>query len=376
MYLPLQLVRMFTIVFSDEGGGEVYYHQIDNGSYDDASDITFDLDSDFAFSPWSQSYYASYDNIGVNPVNLIVEDEAGNTSSCPLDITVKVMPNGWAHYSLDGCPPPVPDYDEATGTFSITAEGCYSSAYYRPNDPQPVFYNSECSDSEIIAEITNLQGQGWAGIFISQPRDESSKMIQLLINGAGLARLEFRSSEGGTAYANTFQSFGKNWMKMTRNGNQVTAYLSADGQNWDLVFTSVLQLSTCAYYGFSAMNATPTGTFSADFENVSVNSIGALAMPDNEAPIPQVSFEQEPSISVYPNPATEEAFVDLSAFTGKKVQLSLLNINGQVVRNFPIEAVQHPTQVLNLDGLREGTYLVRMVSGQEQSTTKLVILGY
>jgi hypothetical protein len=73
------------------------------------------------------------------------------------------------------------------------------------------------------------------------------------------------------------------------------------------------------------------------------------------------------SVNVYPNPATD--VLNVEASNGFQ-QVTLINITGQVVRNIELEAGKTS---IDLNGLRNGVYFVRIETEKGITTRKVVI---
>jgi hypothetical protein len=76
-------------------------------------------------------------------------------------------------------------------------------------------------------------------------------------------------------------------------------------------------------------------------------------------PEQQVEFRFEKAYSIIPNPAQNEAFVDLTLLTNRKdVTLTVTNMYGQTVLTKQIEEVRTNFERLDLAALGEGVYFV------------------
>jgi hypothetical protein len=78
-------------------------------------------------------------------------------------------------------------------------------------------------------------------------------------------------------------------------------------------------------------------------------------------------------VTVYPNPTSDRIHI-LSRSAGSPIQLSIINLSGQVIWN---ETVHNPEGGLNiqvdLSTFRMGIYLLRIQSGDEVSVRKIVL---
>ncbi len=71
-----------------------------------------------------------------------------------------------------------------------------------------------------------------------------------------------------------------------------------------------------------------------------------------------VRFDAIPAIGLYPNPAADELFVDLSKFAGQKVELSLMNNLGQRVLAETVQKAGDGAHRIDLSTIHSGSYRV------------------
>jgi hypothetical protein len=129
--------------------------------------------------------------------------------------------------------------DEATGTYSITGSG---ADVWGSSDQFHYGYRELTGDGEIVARVVD-NGTGsnnWAkgGVMIRETLDANSKhMIAALTGseGGGIA-FQGRPETGGNSmsYHGDITASPPYWVKLTREGNTITAYCSADGVEWTL----------------------------------------------------------------------------------------------------------------------------------------------
>lgn len=318
------------------------------------------------------------DQIGtVVPVTVVVQDGAGNMDQCIANVEVGGLPCGFS-FDPDGinCPDGnTADYDAVNETFTITSEGCYDPAFYSPNDSHGFIQTDLCGDGEIIAEITDVTGNGWAGITMRETLLSGSKMLQLMIDGSFLTMRELRQSTGGIAFAHQFQTNGKNWLRLTRSGNIFGAYHSTDGVNWSAVLITQIQMSNCIYIGLVTANKAPSGSVTGTFANVGIMGGGIpLSSPEQTGQVDMI-YQHQPEVSIYPNPSTGETFVDLDAYLGQKANIRIFNSAGQLVDMLEIDEVQIPTQRLEMNQYQNGLYLIQIqAEGFEMVTKKLTLM--
>jgi hypothetical protein len=78
----------------------------------------------------------------------------------------------------------------------------------------------------------------------------------------------------------------------------------------------------------------------------------------NKEPESMISTILPQAINLYPNPANNYVMLDLTSLSGKEVQIDLHDNLGRNVRHIDLDEVQTPLHRIELDGLREGHYVV------------------
>jgi hypothetical protein len=81
------------------------------------------------------------------------------------------------------------------------------------------------------------------------------------------------------------------------------------------------------------------------------------------------------SLSVYPNPTTNTAFVNLNVTsTVNQAYVQVYNVNGQLVRNLNVGQLTPGSHKIDLgvESLSNGTYVVKTFAGNASGTAKLI----
>jgi hypothetical protein len=77
---------------------------------------------------------------------------------------------------------------------------------------------------------------------------------------------------------------------------------------------------------------------------------------------------------LFPNPATREVWLDLSAFEGRAVAVQLIDLRGAAIRHYTVDEAGHDPLHLELDALAAGLYFVQIkADGEAGQTLKLVV---
>lgn len=311
------------------------------------------------------------------PVLVTTEDASGNPASCTAMVTVDGLPCGWKidPAGINCGDSSEADFDSGANVFSLTSEGCYDPNYYSNTDSHGFVNRTLCGDGEIVAQITGVTGNGWAGISMREGVGASDKMIQLSIDGSFLTKREMRMTPGGLAFNHQFQTQGKNWLKLTRTGDTFGAYHSLDGINWAPVIITNILMSDCIKIGLFTENTAPTGSLTASFSNVSIGSGGNTLSAPVVNPLDEVLSNDRPEVQVYPNPSTGEVFINLAKYSERETNVRVFNGNGQLLETLNIKAVEVPTQRLELDQYQNGLYMIQIqAEGLETVTKKLTIM--
>lgn len=263
-------------------------------------------------------------------------------------------------------------FDPETETYTLTSEGCYAPGYYSTTDAYGFIGSTLCDDGEIIAEVTDVAGNGWAGIIMRDGTTASDRMIQLSIDGANLTKREMRVSPGSPAFAHQFLTQGKTWLRLTRQGSQFAAFHSVDGINWGTVAIVSIPMNSCIDVGLISENASPSGSVTGTFANVVINdtegsgSSMPLQAPAVTAPVP------ESQVQVYPNPVSELLTIAFPTETTAPQQLRLVDVNGRTVRELSLDAGAW-TAELNGKGLPAGVYVLQVPGDKENLSFKIMV---
>lgn len=365
---PVAACLDYTVEFNGESDLPIASEDVwdEMGSSDNCEEVNFvDLTPD----------QVNCSQVGqVIPVTLTVDDASGNTGQCTAMVTVGGLPCGWsAPPGGVNCAGNEADYNSSTGSFSVTNEGCYDPNYYSATDAHGYAGMALCGDGEIIAQITEVNGNGWAGISMREGLSASAKMIQLSIDGNALTKRELRQSTGGIAFNHLFQTQGHNWLRITRSGNSFTAYRSTNGVNWSVVITVSIAMQNCIEIGLITENSAATGSVTGVFENVSIS--GGSGSLQSAIHVDQPGATHVGDWSVFPNPTNGILMADLSAYTGQKGAIRVYNNLGQLVKEVPLNTIEVPMQRIDLSAQQAGLYMLRLqVDGELKQGRKVMVV--
>lgn len=312
------------------------------------------------------SVVVSCEDLGmIIPVLVTVEDDAGNEGTCTANITVDGLPCGWMNTFGIGCTGTnAADYDVPTETFFLDSDGCVPGFPYTGDDLSFIKYEL-CGDGEIIAEVTDIAGgQGFAGIMMREDLDEGSPKVSIATNRVNKIRKDYRVLPDYPAWPQEVLSYDKHWLRIERVGNVFKAYASTDGATWYPYLFVQVMMEECIQIGLFMYNEKPMTTITASFENVTVTEEGMPLINVPRTVALGENLEAPPTLHTYPNPASSELTVDMSAFVGQPVSARLVDQYGQLRSSFQQESVDAQL-IFPVNSFNPGIYYLEVeVSGQ------------
>jgi hypothetical protein len=136
-----------------------------------------------------------------------------------------------------------------------------------------------------------------------------------------------------------------------------------------VISTNIL-MNSCIDIGLYAENKTANGSMTATFENVQMNGAAPLA-----APTPSnidIAAEMEPAINAYPNPASNEAWIDLGSRHDAQTNIAVFNHLGQLVQQISASAIDSPLIELPVQNWENGLYWIEVRMKEALVTKRLV----
>ncbi|MBN1804080.1 MAG: hypothetical protein JW837_02400 [Sedimentisphaerales bacterium] len=268
-----------------------------------------------------------------NTVDPFVSELALDT---PADLTI----NGIRNLSImfRGAAAPEPSegsasIDPNTGIFTVTGSG---ADIWGSSDQFHFGYRQLTGDGEIVARVlSNGEGSNtWAkgGVMIRETLAPNSKHMIMAMTGGDGGGIAFqgRPTTGGNSSGlhGDITASPPYWVKLTREGNTITAYASADGVTWDL-FTDTspdnsggamsnpidVEMADPVYIGLFVTSHAAGELRTYEFDNVSIigdisatnitTDIGLGEVGNAAAPIYAAIEDSTGAIAtvVHPNPA-------------------------------------------------------------------------
>jgi regulation of enolase protein 1 (concanavalin A-like superfamily) len=185
------------------------------------------------------------------------------------------MPSGWTSADI-GSVGAAGSASYSNGTYTISGSGADFSG---TADAFHYVYSTLSGNGTIVAEVSDETGgnnSAKAGIMFRDGTAANAREVSLSLDPTGLAHFDSRTSAGAnTSYSSVGGLSSTEWLKLVRNGNTITAYLSSNDSTWTTVSSATLSLDTALQVGL-AVTAHDAGKIeTATFSNVSVTGTTA-----------------------------------------------------------------------------------------------------
>ena len=140
----------------------------------------------------------------------------------------------------------------------------------------------------------------------------------------------------------------------------------------DITIHDNSSLSICHVQSICDYLASPNGTV-----EIYNNATGCNSQPEVETACLNSSEQnivKENCFSIYPNPITEKAIINLDGVFYEKFQIEVFNINGikVITRNFSLQKSNQQELVLGMDGFPAGMYFIKLNADQKVFTQKIM----
>ena len=184
----------------------------------------------------------------------------------------QVLPAGWESNDV-GAVPLDGTASASGGTFTVKGSG---ADVWGTADAFHFAWTSLASDGSIVARVASLSGsEDWAkaGVMMRLTLDAGSAQAFMLVSvGKGLA-FQRRTVTGGGS-TDTYGGAGPapKWVKLSRNGDVITASASLDGVSWWVVGSDALSISGTVEVGLAVTSHSTSSSATATFDNVRVSS--------------------------------------------------------------------------------------------------------
>ena len=312
------------------------------------------------------------------PVTVTVTDESDNVIACTSSVTIAGLPCGWSQdpNGINCNNGNSIAFNPMSNIWTATSTNCFSGNPFN-SDAMAFAQQTLCGNGSITAQVTGISGTalGWAGVSMRENNSGGAKKAQLLTNLSNFSRREFRTVTGGSAIPQQFLSTNRYWLRLVRSGNQFSMHVSADGVTWFFAGAQNIVMASCIEVGLVLTNYTSNSTVTATFSNVTVVGSGSSLTMGDHASLDQLN-QKTTEVTIYPNPAQSEAWIEIDGYTGEDVNISIRDINGRVIYQQGAVHQGSSRQRIDLSGMTSGIYLVEIDRvGIKKTVERLVVIG-
>ncbi|WP_168120535.1 alginate lyase family protein [Paenibacillus sp. HB172176] len=121
-----------------------------------------------------------------------------------------------------------------------------------------------------VVSLTNTHSSAKAGVMVRESLSGYASNVYAAIKPSKMI-FQSRTAPGAiTSAMDTSASGAPYWVRLTRTGNTVTTYHSANGTSWTQTGTAALSASGAAYYGLAVTSHANSILAAAVFDNVSI----------------------------------------------------------------------------------------------------------
>jgi hypothetical protein len=310
------------------------------------------------------------------PVLIEVNDGNGNTNSCTANITVEGLPCGFSNtFGLGDCFDPngnAATYDADTETFTLTSDGCTPEFPYYEDDQSFITFEL-CGDGVLDAYVSNVIGNGYAGVQMRETNDAGARKVALGTNAINKVMKQVRVFPDYPAFPQEVLAYNRFWLRMERIfGFYFRAYASVDGINYTPYIFQAVQMGECIQIGLFVQSKVDGQSVTAEFTNVTITETSTPLEGPGSITEYGLDANSELNIGLTPNPAREEVTLDFSQLLGQEATIQIFNINGQLMQERQIDVIERSTETFAIERFPAGTYWISVQLATHQRTLKLI----
>jgi regulation of enolase protein 1 (concanavalin A-like superfamily) len=173
----------------------------------------------------------------------------------------------WTQQDI-GATGPAGHADNTNGTFTIEGSG---ADIWGTADAFHYVYQPLSGDTDIQAHVASVQNVNvWtkAGLMVRASTDAGATHVSVFVTpGKGIA-MQWRASTGGASSSISVAGAAPVFIRLTRSGNNITAWYANDGSSWTAIGTATVVMSSDVFVGLAVTSHDNTQTATAVFDNV------------------------------------------------------------------------------------------------------------
>jgi len=208
------------------------------------------------------------------PLVVSVAPSMNDSNAVIFTVTSQPLPSTWLDQDV-GSVGVAGSASYTSGTFTVNGAG---SQIYGNGDAFHYVYQPLTGDGTVVARVVSLQGGTGnvsAGVMIRNTLDTGSVNAKTADwRSYGGIFFDVRTAAGGsTTEPGGVSATLPYWVKVTRSGNTLSSYASADGVSWTQLGTSqTITMGQSVYVGLAVNSGSASALATATFDNVSVTS--------------------------------------------------------------------------------------------------------
>lgn len=296
------------------------------------------------------------------PVVITAVANGGGSASCTSQITVQGLPCGWRQQAngVNCSNGNSASYNAATGEFTVMTDNCHTPVNPHTADGFGFAQRTLCGNGSLQAQVTSINGLGWAGLSIRESNAAGAKKVHLLTNRAMEHRREIRSMTNGVCIPAHWSALQRYWLRLVRSNNQIIGYVSPNGINWYQAMVANVAMNQCVEVGLMTFHNNTTGDMISKFANVSFSgSAPALSQLEDQTAAHSTAGE----LSVFPNPSAGTIHVALDQPVAENTMIEILDPLGRVLLTRELGASEDQLQTLELpEHQADGVYFLRLLN--------------
>jgi regulation of enolase protein 1 (concanavalin A-like superfamily) len=223
---------------------------------------------------------------------------------------VSLLPFGLSARDIGG-PSLAGSASYSSGTYTLTAAG---RDVWDTADQFRFVFRRITGDIDVAARVVSIgYADRWskAGVMIRETLDAGSRHAFALASaGRGYAFQRRVITNGVSDHTGGPASSPPGWVRLRRVGDQFTAYMSADGQSWQVIGSDTIPMASTVYVGLAA-----TSHDSATYSTSRLDRF-SVVMPTATEPQPAPSSPQGVAFHASVDHATGVTSYRLDVFTG------------------------------------------------------------
>ncbi|MFC5539255.1 Ig-like domain-containing protein [Rhodocytophaga aerolata] len=233
--------------------------------YNGSTKLGEDLSAPYSFS-WTNVATGNYtltakatDNLGVSTISKAVS----------VNVVTAGLPSPWKNADI-GAVALAGKASYTNGRFTLQSGGF---DFYKAPDAFQYVYQPLSGDATILAKIEsmgNTHSNALAGIMIRESLSASATFVALAANASN-TNFMWRQGAGTPGYKQVGGSAPR-WLKLSRNGNTFTSFVSTDGTTWTQAGSTSLTMGSNLYVGLALTSQNTTQLNTGIFSNVSVTT--------------------------------------------------------------------------------------------------------